>query len=63
MTGAKLAALVCKHMRAVLRAHRRVLMNNIEYSTRARDPPLNADGSGGESATVDDMRCTLSPFP
>jgi hypothetical protein len=33
MMGAKLAALVCKHMRAVLRAHTRdsALKNNVEY--------------------------------
>ena len=54
MTGAKLAALVCKHMRAVFRAHRRALKNNVEYCERKRDPPPNADGSGGGSATEDD---------
>ena len=39
MTGAKLAALVCKHMRAVFRLRRRLLKNNVEYSKRSRDPP------------------------
>ena len=36
MMGAKLAALVCKHMRAVLRAHRRdsAFKNNVEYCCR-----------------------------
>ena len=42
MTGAKLAALVCKHMRAVLRAHRRALKNNMEYCARTRVPPHDA---------------------
>ena len=54
MMGGKLAALVCKHMRAVFRAHRRALKNNVEYCARTRDPPLNADWSGGENATEDD---------
>ena len=54
MTGAKLVALVCKHMRAVFRANRRVLKNNVEYCERKRDPPPNVDGSGGGSATEDD---------
>ena len=54
MMGVKLVALVCKHMRAVFRAHRRALKNNVEYCARTRDHPLNADGSGGESATEDD---------
>ena len=54
MMGGKLAALVCKHMRAVFRAHRRALKNNVEHGARTRDPLPNADGSGGESATEDD---------
>jgi hypothetical protein len=59
MLGAKLAALVCTHMWAVFRAHRRALKNNVEYCARTRHPPLNMDGSGGESATEDDhgMQC------
>ena len=44
MMCAKLAALVCNHMRAVFRAH--------EYCARTRDPP---PGSGNESATEDDV--------
>ena len=44
MTGAKLAALVCKHMRAVFRLRRRLLKNNVEYSKRSRDPPPSVDG-------------------
>ena len=43
MTGAKLAALVCKHMRAVCRLRRRLLKNNEEYSKRSRDPPPSVD--------------------
>ena len=39
MTGAKLAALVCKHMRAVFRVRRRALKDNVEYSERKLDPP------------------------
>ena len=54
MMGAKLVALVCKHMRAVFRAHRRALKNNVEYCERTRDHPPKVDGSGGESATEDD---------
>jgi hypothetical protein len=53
-TSNQLAALVCKQMRAVFRAHRRALKNNVEYCERKRDPPPNADGSGGGSATEDD---------
>jgi hypothetical protein len=37
MMGVKLAALVCKHMRAVFRAHRRALKNNIEYCASRRE--------------------------
>ena len=40
-------------MRAVFRAHRRALKNNMEYCARERDPPSNADGIGGESAIND----------
>ena len=55
MTGAKLAALVCKYMRAVkFRTRRRVLKNNVEYSERSRDPPPNADGTGGGNSAGDD---------
>ena len=55
MTGAKLVALVCKHMRAVFRTRRRVLKNYVEYSERSRDrPPPNAAGTGGGSAAEDD---------
>ena len=40
-----------KHMRAVFRAHRRALKNNVEYCARKRDPlSVNADESGGESS-------------
>ena len=53
MMGAKLAAQVCKHMRAVFRAHRRALKNTVEYCARTRDPPYDAGGSSGESATED----------
>ena len=74
MTGAKLAALVCKHMRAVFRAHMRALKNNVEYcatsETRSASPPSRQCGweSGGESATEDGesarqrmmMRCYVS---
>ena len=44
MTGAKLAALVCNHMRAGFRLRRRLLKNNVEYSERSRDPPPCMDG-------------------
>ena len=59
MTGAKqLAALVCKHMRALFRMRRGLLKNNVEYtdSERSRDPspPVNAAGTGGGSLAVDD---------
>ena len=39
MPGAKLAALVAKHMRTVFTEHRKALEDDIDYSTRARDPP------------------------
>ena len=46
---------MCKHMRAVFRAHRRALRNNVEYCARILpDPPSNADEIGGESAIEDD---------
>ena len=57
MTGAKLAVLVCKHMRhTVFRAHRSALKNrwSTDDCARTRDPPSHADGSGGESAIEDD---------
>ena len=38
MPGAKLAALVAKHMRTVFTAHRKALEDDVDYSTRARDP-------------------------
>ena len=44
MTGAKLAALVCKHMRTLFRTRRRLLENNVEYSVRSRNPPPNKNG-------------------
>ena len=49
---------MCKHIRAVFRAHR-ALKNNVEYCARTRDTPPNADGNGGESATKGDdgMKC------
>ena len=58
MIGAKLAALVCKHMRAVCRLRRRLLKNNVEYSTRSRDPPpsenddLTPGTDGGDDASL-----------
>ena len=50
MTGAKLAALVCKHMRAVFRAHRRALKNNWDYSVRSRDPLPSVDAADNGNA-------------
>ena len=44
MTGAKLAAIVCKHMRTLFRTRRRLLENNVEYSVRSRNPPPNKNG-------------------
>ena len=38
MPGAKLAALVTRHMRTVFAEHRRVLEDDYDYSVRARDP-------------------------
>ena len=40
MPGAKLklAALVAEHMRTVFTAHREALEDDVDYSTRARDP-------------------------
>ena len=38
MPGAKLAALVAKHMRTVFTAHRKALEDDVDYITRARDP-------------------------
>ena len=38
MPGAKLAALVTRHMKIVFAQHRRVLEDNVDYSVRARDP-------------------------
>ena len=38
MPGAKLAALVTRHMRTVFTEHRRVLEDDYDYSIRARDP-------------------------
>ena len=38
MPGAKLAALVTKHMRTVFRKHRAALENNVGYRVRNRDP-------------------------
>ncbi len=50
MTGAKLAALVCKHMRAVFRTHRRALKNDWGYSVRNRDPLPSVDMADSENA-------------
>ena len=52
MTGAKLAALVFKHMRAVLRLRRRLLKNNVEYSTRSDGGGCAADDGGDGMHTV-----------
>ena len=38
MPGAKLAALVTRHMKIVFATHRRVLEDDYDYSIRARDP-------------------------
>ena len=38
MPGAKLAALVTRHMKIVFAQHRRALEDNLDYSVRARDP-------------------------
>jgi len=43
MMGAKLAALVCKHMRTLFRTHRRLLKNDVGYSERSRDPLPSED--------------------
>ena len=38
MPGAKLAALVTRHMKIVFAQHRKVLEYDYDYSIRARDP-------------------------
>ena len=38
MPGAKLADLVAKHMRTVFIEHRKASENDVNYSTRVRDP-------------------------
>ncbi len=53
MTGAKLAALVCKHMRTLFRTHRRLLKNDVEYSERRRDP-LPGEVAAGAGDAVED---------
>ena len=40
MPGAKLADLVAKHMRTVFIEHKKALENDVNYSTRVRDPPI-----------------------
>ena len=37
---AKVVALVCAHMRAVFREHRKALEGNVDYCRRSRDPPV-----------------------
>ena len=64
MTGAKLAALVCKHMRAVCRLRRRLLKNNEEYSKRSRDPPPSVDdglASGLDGMNGGDAAASSAP--
>ena len=62
MTGAKLAALVCKHMRAVFRLRRRLLKNNVEYSKRSRDPtPSENDGLAPGTDGIDGGDASLAP--
>jgi len=39
LPGAKVVALVCAHMRAVFREHRKALEGNVDYCRRSRDPP------------------------
>ena len=38
LPGAKVVALVCAHIRAVFREHRKALKGNVEYCRRSRDP-------------------------
>ena len=40
LPGAKVVALVCAHMRAVFREHRKALEGNVDYCRRSRDPPV-----------------------
>ena len=57
MMGAKLAALVvCKHMWAVFRVHRRALKNNVEYcaTDTSQSSGLMLMEVAGDSATEDD---------
>ena len=62
MTGAKLAALVCKHMRAVFRLRRRLLKNNVKYSKRSRDPPpSDNDGLASGTDGMDGGDASLAP--
>ena len=41
MHGARLTELVCKHMRKLFTAHRKLLNGNHEYRGRTRDPPVD----------------------
>ncbi len=54
MTGAKLAALVCKHMRTLFRTHRRLLKNDVGYSERKRDPLPSEDADVAGYAEEDE---------
>ena len=54
MMGAKLAALVCKHMRTLFRTHRRLLKNDVGYSERRRDPLPSEDADGVGYAVEDE---------
>ena len=38
LPGAKVVAMVCAHIRAVFREHRKALEDNVEYCRRSRDP-------------------------
>ena len=54
MLGAKLAALVCKHMRTLFRVHRRLLKNDVGYSERSRDPLPSEDADDVGYAVEDE---------
>jgi len=52
MMGAKLAALVCKHVRPLFRTHRRLLKNDVGYRERRRDPLLSLEAENGVSEAL-----------
>ncbi len=41
LPGAKVVAVICAHMRAVFREHRKALEDNVDYCRRSRDPSVS----------------------